>query len=110
MRKEIVVAAAVLTLSCVAQVRGARLQRPFKEAPAGTRVALSCINFAADATVTIRFSGTMDSVIGTGRTSSAGTATPSISWTVPPVAPGTYVLTAIDNRSRYPVRARFVVQ
>jgi len=77
---------------------------------AGAVIALSLSNFAADAKVTVTFSGDPDGkVAATGTSNDMGNVVPSLVWQVPPVAAGTYVLTAIDDRARYAVRARFVV-
>ncbi|MEO6953168.1 MAG: kelch repeat-containing protein, partial [Polyangia bacterium] len=76
----------------------------------GTVVALSCSNFAANANVTVTFSGdTAGVVAASGTTNAQGSASPSLTWHVPQVASGTYTLTAVDDRARYPVRATFVV-
>ncbi len=77
---------------------------------AGTAIALTCTNFAANANVTVKFSGDVSSVVAvSGKSNAQGNVNPSLVWHVPQVASGTYFLTAVDDRSRYPVRTAFVV-
>jgi len=77
----------------------------------GTAVALAGSNFAGNANVTIQVTdGTTTMAAATGVTNATGTLTPSPVWKVPStMTAGTYTLIATDDRSRYPVQARFTV-
>ena len=89
---------------------GPRIQPGPQMGAPGTVIALSCSNFAANAKVTVTFSGDAPGVVAASGTSNAqGSVSPSLPWHVPQVASGTYTLTAIDDRARYPVRATFVI-
>lgn len=79
--------------------------------PVGTAVALAGSNFAANANVTIVVTdGTTTMTAATGTTNATGTLSPSPVWKVPTtMTAGTYTLIATDDRSRYPVQARFTV-
>jgi hypothetical protein len=102
--------AGALTPTTVVQAYGPRIvPGPAMGAP-GTVVAVTGTNFAANATVTLTFSGDPPTTAPQTRQSNdTGQVAPSFVWTVPQVPSGTYTLTAVDDRSRYPVRARFVV-
>lgn len=76
---------------------------------AGSTQALMGSNFAANATVSILF-GPMNTVVATAQTDSNGAVSGTLTYQVPSVAPGTYRVTAVDNKSAYPVYASFTVQ
>ena len=89
---------------------GPRVQPGPQMGAPGAVIALTCSNFAANAKVTVTFSGDAPGVVAASGTSNAqGSVSPSLPWHVPQVASGTYTLTAIDDRARFPVRATFVI-
>jgi len=79
--------------------------------PVGGTAALTGTNFAASATVTVTWgSAPGGTVLATGQTDRAGTLPYPLRFPIPAgTRPGHYVVTAIDNRSRYPVTAPLTV-
>ena len=76
---------------------------------AGTVQGLTGSNFAASATVNVYFD-TGTTPVATTTTDASGGISGTITYHVPSVAAGVYRLTAIDNKSAYPVYASFTVQ
>lgn len=78
---------------------------------AGSSVVLTGTNFAASATVTVTWDATpQGAVLTTGHTNRAGALLHPLRFHVPAgVRPGQYVVTAMDDRSRYPVTAPLTV-
>jgi hypothetical protein len=85
---------------------------------AGAQIDLSGSNFAADAQVTITLvsagAPALELPIATGRTDSAGALPPSpasaMTINVPAVPAGSYLIRAIDAKSRYPAVQPFTVE
>lgn len=76
---------------------------------AGSSQGLTGSNFAANATVSILF-GTDPTPIATAPTDASGQIMGTLVYHVPTIAPGVYRITAVDNKSNYPVYASFTVQ
>ena len=83
---------------------------PAQSAP-GHAVVLTGTNFAANATVAVTWGAIPGgTVLGTARTDRAGNLPHAVTVVIPPgVLPGHYMITAEDDRSRYPVTARVAV-
>ncbi len=90
-----------------AEVYGPVVRLSANRGAAGTMVAISGTNFAANARVTASLSPE-GWVLGVGTTDAAG-ALASLSVSMPAVPPGPYVVTVVDERSRYPIRLSFEV-
>jgi len=77
----------------------------------GSSAVLTGTNFAASATVTVTWGSTPGGrPVATGRTNRAGALLHPLRFHVPAgVAPGRYVVRAMDDRSRYPVIAPLAV-
>jgi hypothetical protein len=66
-------------------------------------------NFAASATVSVHFGGKDDALLATGSTTKNGGLAPWIVWTVPDSPPGDYLLTVVDDKSRFPITLPFTI-
>jgi hypothetical protein len=77
------------------------------QAAAQSTITVSGENFAGNATVSVRFDSTTSPVVASGSTDHDGVLTP-IALTVS-VGPGAHRLTAVDNRSGYPVSTPLLV-
>jgi hypothetical protein len=91
----------------VVEAYGPRVTLSADTGPAASARSVNGSNFAANATVTLLFGST---AVGSGATNVAGALVAPIQFTVPAVAPGKYKVTAVDNRSEYPVYSTFTVQ
>jgi len=75
----------------------------------GGNLTLTGHNFAAQAKVSIHLGATADTLLGTGRTNADGALDSAIVFRAG-VTPGDYVMTVIDDKSRFPVTIPFTVK
>ena len=96
---------------CETDVYGPVFTPSTSSGTAGSSITLSGSNFGANANVTFYWgTAVTGTVLGTGTTDGSGNLNGSVSVTVPAnAAPGTYIITAEDAASRYPVNEPFTV-
>jgi hypothetical protein len=82
---------------------------PTSGAP-GTTVTLTGNNFGQSASLEVRWGTATGTLLTTGATDGQGRVVGPVTFTVPAVAPGTYLVTARDGVAGYPVNVTFVVQ
>ncbi len=96
------------TLNTV-EAYGPRLTASPAVISAGALLTITGDNFAPSATVVFTFGAASSTPVATGITNAAGVIVGPLSFAVPAVASGSYEVHAVDNRSRYPVRAYVTV-
>jgi hypothetical protein len=86
------------------EVYGPAASLSSSNAAAGDTITLTGNNFAAGATVSVYLGPATGAALAVGMSNGVGALDTSIAVRVPAVAPGNYVVTVVDDRSRYPVR------
>jgi hypothetical protein len=76
----------------------------------GESVTVTGSNFAANATVSVRFGGAQGQVLGSARTGATGTLPTGMTFTIPNLPAGDGTLTILDDRSRFPIRLAFRIR
>ena len=108
--------AGALMSTPIVQVYGPHIVAKPDNLAAGATTTVTGIHFAKGAKVTLRLSSeTAGPQAGddmkTLVTSDTGSFSPSFVWVLPTtLATGSYVITAVDDHARYPVRARLVIK
>ena len=95
----------------IVEAYGPLIHATLRSVTAGSSVVLTGTNFAASATVSVTWGTTPGGrVLATGYTNQAGALLHPLRFHVPAgVQPGRYTVTALDDRSRYPVTASLAV-
>jgi N-acetylneuraminic acid mutarotase len=88
-----------------AEAYGPRFRLSASDGVAGELISFTGDNFAANATVTIYVDNSPVERV----TATAGGVLPIATFAVPPLAAGPHMITAIDDRSAYPVTAAFTI-
>jgi hypothetical protein len=93
----------------IVEIYGPALTLLPAEGTAGTSITVIAANFAVNAPLAVTFpNAVVNTLVATATTDAFGNATAT--FTVPPLPAGTYTVTAVDNKSQYPVQQSFRIQ